>query len=63
MAEDLTVQLLSMQSADTRQLAQITVLRTANEMQAAAADIVDDATKSTPAPASPGTGLVIDKHA
>ena len=63
MAEDLTVQLLSMQSAGTRQLAQITVLRTANEMQAAAADIVDDATKSTPAPASPGTGLAIDKRA
>ena len=63
MAEDLTVQLLSMQSAGTRQLAQIAVLRTANEMQAAAADIVDDAAKSAPAPASPGTGLVIDKRA
>lgn len=61
MAEDMTVQLLSMQSAGTRQMAQIAVLRVANQMQAAAAEIVDSASKA--APASPGTGIVVDKRA
>lgn len=63
MAEDLTVQLLSMQSAGTRQVAQIAVLRKSFEMEAAVVDMIDDAAKTTPAPAPPGTGFVVDKRA
>ena len=63
MAEDLTVQLLSMQSAGTRQLAQIAVLRKSFEMEASIVGMIDDANRSTPAPAPAGTGLVVDKRA
>lgn len=59
MAEDMTVQLLSMQSAGTRQMAQIAVLRAATQMQNAAAEVL----ASKPAPAPPGTGFVVDKRA
>jgi hypothetical protein len=61
MAEDLTVQLLSMQSAGTRQLAQIAVLRKSFEMEASIVGMIDDANRNAPAPA--GTGLVVDKRA
>ena len=63
MAEDLTVQLLAIQSAGTRQLAQIAVIRKENEMQQAVVDMIDDATKNTPSPAPEGTGRVVDKQA
>jgi len=63
MAEDLTVQLLSMQSAGTRQLAQIAVLRKTFEMQAAVVDMIDDAARNAPAPAPAGTGTIVDKRA
>ncbi|MEO8757050.1 MAG: hypothetical protein ABI398_04770 [Devosia sp.] len=55
----MTVQLLSMQSAGTRQMAQIAVLRAATQMQNAAAEVL----ASKPAPAPPGTGFVVDKRA
>lgn len=61
MAEDMTVQLLSMQSAGTRQMAQLAVLRAAAQMQNAAAEVLDSASKPAPAPA--GTGFVVDKRA
>ena len=63
MAEDLTVQLLSMQSAGTRQLAQIAVLRKSFEMEASIVGMIDDANRNAPAPAPAGTGLVVDKRA
>ena len=63
MAEDLTTQLLSMQQAGGRQMAQIAVLRKQNEMEAAVVDVIDDAASKTSPPAAPGTGLVVDKSA
>ena len=63
MAEDLTVQLLAMQQAGGRELAQIAVLRKQHEMEQSIGIVVEDAASKAPPPAPPGTGLVIDKQA
>ena len=63
MAEDLTVQLLAMQRAGGRELAQIAVLRKQHEMERAVLDVIEDAASKAPPPAPPGTGLVVDKQA
>lgn len=63
MAEDLTVQLLAMQQAGGRELAQIAVMRKQHEMEMAVVDIIDEVSSKTPPPAPSGTGLVVDKRA
>jgi hypothetical protein len=63
MAEDLTVQLLSMQQAGGRELAQIAVMRKQHEMEMAVVDMIDDVSSKAPPPAPQGTGLVVDKRA
>lgn len=63
MAEDLTVQLLAMQQAGGRELAQIAVLRKQHEMEQAVVNLIDEVSSKAPPPAPPGTGLVVDKQA
>lgn len=63
MAEDLTVQLLAMQQAGGRELAQIAVLRKQHEMEQSIVDLIDEVSAKAPPPAPPGTGLVVDKQA
>jgi iron-sulfur cluster repair protein YtfE (RIC family) len=63
MAEDLTVQLLSIQQSGTRELAQIAVMRKQHEMETAVVDMIDEVTSSAPPPAPPGTGRVVDRQA
>jgi hypothetical protein len=63
MAEDMTMQLLAVQQAGGRELAQVTMLRRQHEMEQAVVNVVDEVSSKAPAPASPGTGLVVDKQA
>jgi hypothetical protein len=63
MAEDLTIQLLAMQQAGGRELAQIAVLRKQHEMEQAVVNLIDEVSSKAPPPAPPGTGLVVDKQA
>ena len=63
MAEDLTIQLLAMQQAGGRELAQIAVLRKQHEMEQAVVNLIDEVSRKAPPPAPPGTGLVVDKQA
>ena len=63
MAEDLTIQLLAMQQAGGRELAQIAVLRKQHEMEQAVVNLIDEVSSNAPPPAPPGTGLVVDKRA
>ena len=63
MAEDLTIQLLSMQQGATRELAQIAVMRKQHEMEQAIVNVIDDVSSKAPPPAPPGTGLMVDKQA
>jgi len=63
MAEDLTIQLLAMQQAGGRELAQIAVLRKQHEMEQAVVNLIDEVSSKAPPPAPPGTGLVVDKRA
>jgi|KBSMisStandDraft_5_1062788.scaffolds.fasta_scaffold7885463_1 hypothetical protein len=63
MAEDLTIQLLAMQQAGGRELAQIAVLRKQHEMEQAVVNLIDQVSSKAPPPAPPGTGLVVDKQA
>jgi len=63
MAEDLTLQLLTLQQSGTRELAQIAVMRKQHQMDMAVVDMIDEVTSKAPPPAPPGTGLVVDKRA
>ena len=63
MAEDLTLQLLTLQQSGTRELAQIAVMRKEHQMDMAVVDMIDEVTSKVPPPAPPGTGLVVDKQA
>ena len=63
MAEDLTIQLLAMQQAGGREIAQIAVLRKQHEMEQAVVNLIDEVSSKAPPPAPPGTGLVVDKQA
>ena len=63
MAEDLTIQLLAMQQAGGRELAQIAVLRKQHEMEQAVVNLIDEVSNKAPPPPAPGTGLVVDKQA
>ena len=63
MAEDLTLQLLTLQQSGTRELAQIAVMRKEHQMDMAVVDMIDEVTSKAPPPAPPGTGLVVDKRA
>jgi hypothetical protein len=58
---DVLTELLAMRQAGTQQLAQIAVLRKANEMQQQLVQMIDEVTAKAPAP--PGTGRVVDKQA
>jgi hypothetical protein len=62
MAEDLTLQLLTLQQSGTRELAQIAVMRKQHQMDMAVVDMIDEVTSKAP-PAPPGTGLAVDKRA
>jgi hypothetical protein len=63
MAEDLTMQLLAMQQAGGRELAQIAVLRKQHEMDQAVVEMIEEVSSKAPPPAPPGTGLIVDKTA
>lgn len=63
MAEDLTLQLLSLQQSGTRQLAQIAVMRRQHQMDMAVVDMIDEVTSKAPAPPAPGTGRIVDRRA
>jgi len=63
MAEDLTLQLLTLQQSGTRELAQIAVMRKQHQMDMAVVDMIDEVTSKAPPPPPPGTGLVVDKRA
>jgi hypothetical protein len=62
MAEDLTLQLLTLQQSGTRELAQIAVMRREHQMDMAVVDMIDEVASKAPPP-PPGTGLVVDKQA
>lgn len=61
MAEDLTMQLLSMQGARTQQGAQVALLRKAAQRDQMLVAMIDETMAKAPAPA--GMGRVVDKHA
>ena len=61
MAEDLSVQLLSMQNARTLQGAQVAMMRKAAQRDQMLVQMIDETIAKAPAPA--GTGRVVDKHA
>jgi hypothetical protein len=58
---DVTTELLAMRQAGTQQLAQIAILRKANEMERQLVDMIDEVMAKAPAPA--GTGRIVDKQA
>jgi len=63
MAEDLTIQLLAMQQASSRELAQIAVMRKQHQMEQAVVNLIEEVSSKAPPPAPAGTGLVVDKQA
>lgn len=58
---DLAAQLLSMQAAGTRQMAQIAVMKKQFDMQKSVLTLLDPSASRAPAP--PGLGLAVDKTA
>lgn len=58
----LVSQLLTMQQAGTRQLAQIAVMKKSFDMEKAVANLLDPAQNAGPPP-SPGTGHLVDRRA
>lgn len=63
MAEDLTIQLLTMQQTGGRELAQIAVMRKQHEMEMAVVSLIDEVSSKAPGPAPEGTGRFVDKRA
>lgn len=63
MANDLAAQLIGMRTAATRQLVQYAVLKKSHQMEAAMLQMIDEVTQNAPAPATPGSGRIVDKQA
>lgn len=61
MAEDLTVQLLSMQNSRSLQGAQVAMVRKAAQRDQMLVQMIDETIAKSPAPT--GMGRVVDKHA